>query len=98
MKKYRFRRWLRNWITQFDADEPLRAEMSTTKVQAGRTLGDHREAINFRICRATGGYIVECSIYDRKLDEHDRNLHIITDDQDLGEAIAKIVTIEMLRN
>jgi hypothetical protein len=54
--------------------------------------------MNFQICRATGGYIVEYSNYDRKRDEHNRHLHIITDAQDLGDSISKIVTIEILRN
>lgn len=93
MKKYRFRRWLRNWLSNFDADEPLKAAATVS-----RSIGDHREAMNFQICRATGGYIVEFSNYDRKRDEHNRHLHIITDEQDLGDSISKIVTIEMLRN
>jgi hypothetical protein len=96
MKKYRFRRWLRNWISNFDADEPVSA--TKAGLQVNRSIGDHREAMNFQVCRATGGYIVEYTNYDRKRDEHNRHLHIITDEQDLGDSIAKIVTIEMLRN
>jgi hypothetical protein len=94
MKKYRFRRWLRNWLSEFDAEQPVHSKASTV----GRSIGDHRDAMNFQICRATGGYIVEYSSYDRKRDEHNRHLHIITDEQDLGDSISKIVTIELLRN
>jgi hypothetical protein len=97
MKKYRFRRWLRNWISNFDADESVRLTKASA-VQANKSIGDHRDSMDFHICRATGGYIVEFNTYDRKRDENNRNLHIITDEQDLGDSIAKIVTIEMLRN
>ncbi len=97
MKKYRFRHWLRNWINNFDADEPEYATKASLQA-ASRPVGDHRDSMNFQICRATGGYIVEYSNYDRKRDEHNRHLHIITDEQDLGDSISKIVTIEILRN
>jgi hypothetical protein len=93
MRQYRFRRWLRNWLNNYDSAEPEQSKLSV-----GRSLGDHRDTMHFNICRATGGYIVEYNNYDRKRDEHTRNLHIITEDQDLGESISKIVTIEMLRN
>jgi len=73
-----------------------RAIPSTSPVE--RSLGDHRQTMNLQIHTASGGYILEFSKYDRKRDEHDRNLHIVTQDQDLGESIAQIITVEMLRN
>jgi hypothetical protein len=95
MRKYKFRRWLRNWITNFD-----QAELTISKESAigSRSLNSDHHPMNFQIYRASGGYILEFSKYDRKRDEANRNLHIITDDQDLGDSIAKIVTLEMLRN
>lgn len=96
MRKYRFRRWLRNWLSNFDADAPEPCTKAGLPVT--RSIGDHRDAMHFQVCRATGGYIVEFNTYDRKRDEHNRHLHIITDEQDLGDSIAKIVTLEMLRN
>jgi hypothetical protein len=94
MKQYKFRRWLRNWVTNVDADQAIKA----TVPGVSRSIGDHRDAMNFQIIRATGGYVVEYHSYDRKRDESNRYLHIITDNNDLGDAIAKIVTIELLRN
>lgn len=63
-----------------------------------RSLGDHRQTMNLQIHSANGGYVLEFTKYDRKRDEHDRNLHIITEQEQLGEAIAKIITVEMLRH
>lgn len=94
MKKYRFRRWLRNWLSNFDVEAPYQIKAASTVSQ---NIGDHRNSLNFQMHSASGGYVLESHSYDKKTDEHNRYLHIITDQQDLGEAIAKIVTIEMLR-
>ena len=54
--------------------------------------------LNFTIFSASGGHIVEYRHYDTKSNESINNLHIITSDQDIGERIGQIVTIEILRN
>ena len=40
---------------------------------------------------------MEYSTYDRNTDRSSSNLHIIPSDQDLGQGIAHIITLEMLR-
>jgi len=54
--------------------------------------------MNFTVYRASGGHVIETRKYDRKRDTNDHNLHIITDDKDLGEEIGKIITFENLRS
>lgn len=97
----KFFRWfgykLNRYMNQPE-DEPRQAKIraaSTATIDRG--IGDHRQTMNLQIHTATGGYILEFSRYDRKRDEHDRKLHIITDNDNLGEAIAQIITVEMLR-
>jgi hypothetical protein len=51
----------------------------------------------FTIHQASGGYVLEYSAYDDKTDRHNHNLHIIPSDQDMGQGIAHIITLEMLR-
>jgi hypothetical protein len=53
--------------------------------------------MSFTIYQASGGHILEYSSYDEKSDRHTNALHIITSEQDLGQGIAHIITIEMLR-
>jgi hypothetical protein len=53
--------------------------------------------LNFTIFSASGGHVVEYRSYDTKSDERINNLHIITSDQDIGERIGQIVTMELLR-
>ena len=78
--------------------EQTKAKSIRSTSPVDRSLGDHRQTMNLQIHTASGGYILEFSRYDRKRDEHDRNLHIITEEQNLGEAIAQIITVEMLRH
>jgi hypothetical protein len=62
----------------------------------GRRL-DQSNGMNFTIHSANGGYVMEYSTYDSRKDERNSALHIITSDQDLGQGIAHIITLEMLR-
>jgi hypothetical protein len=92
-----------NWIRQklhnfiFAQDSLVEARNSTKNsvVSRGRTL-DSR-GMNFTIHQANGGYVLEYSTYDEKTDRHSNTLHIINGDQDLGQGIAHVITLEMLR-
>ena len=53
--------------------------------------------MSFTIHQANGGYVLEYSAYDDKTDRHNHNLHIIPSDQDMGQGIAHIITLELLR-
>jgi hypothetical protein len=53
--------------------------------------------MNFTIYSANGGYVMEYNMYDPRTDERNNALHIITSDQDLGQSIGHIITLEMLR-
>jgi hypothetical protein len=46
---------------------------------------------------ASGGTIIETTKYDRQKDDHRHSLHVVTDDKELGEELAKIITMESLR-
>ena len=58
---------------------------------------DHEKSMKFTVHSAHGGYIVELRVYNTKTDRYDQQLHLITDDADLSESIAKIMTMELLR-
>jgi hypothetical protein len=55
------------------------------------------EPIRFNIFRANGGTVVQTHMYDRQKDRSFQQLHIVGHDQDLGESLSKIVTMESLR-
>ena len=62
------------------------------------TFFDRNPESNFRIYNATGGTILEVSRWDRQRSEWTTNMHIITDDEEhKTDAIAKIMTMELMR-
>ena len=91
-----FRQKLHNFI--FPQDN----EVVETKTHRGRPLisrGSQLDSrgMNFTIHMANGGYVLEYSTYNEKTDRHDNALHIINSDTDLGQGIAHVITLEMLR-
>jgi hypothetical protein len=54
--------------------------------------------IKFEVYRANGGTIVETRRYNRKNDDNIYELHVITDTQDVGQAIGQIITMESLKS
>jgi hypothetical protein len=54
------------------------------------------DPIRLSIHSANGGFIVEAKTYDRKRDSSNSNLYIVTDQDQLGEEISKIITMVSL--
>ncbi len=69
---------------------------SMTGSKLGRGIGS--DGMNFTLYNATGGYVLEYRRYDKKTDRQDTKLHIINHDDDLGEKIGQIISLEILRN
>ena len=90
-------RWLkqrlRNWINSDDVEILSINKLATTR---DRHELDG-EPLRFNIFRANGGTVVQTYVYDRQRDRSNTQLHIIGHDQDLGESLGKIVTMESLR-
>ena len=85
--KQRIRNWLMN---DSDANECYAVEDEN-----GPDL--HSQSFRLNIYGASGGTIIETTKYDRKSDENRHSLHIVTEDKDLGQELAKIITMEQLR-
>ena len=85
--KQRIRSWLMN---DNDANECYAVEDEN-----GPDLNSQSFRLN--IYGASGGTIIETTKYDRKSDENRHSLHIVTEDKDLGQELAKIITMEQLR-
>ena len=58
---------------------------------------DLNNPITFRVQAVQGGTLIETRWYDPKQDENERKLHIVTDEENLAEAIGRIVTMELLK-
>jgi hypothetical protein len=55
------------------------------------------DPITFKVEAVQGGTLVETRWYDHKRDESIRKLHIVTGEENLADAIGKIVTMELIR-
>ncbi len=88
--KLTFKQRIRNWL--MDTDESIPDD--SLYVEADKFSSD---GIRLQIYKASGGYVVETRGYDRKTDRNNSSMHVINDDQDLGDALGKIVMMEALR-
>ena len=89
--KLTFKQRLRNWLLN-DGDD---FEQMSEDCE-GPEL--HSQGFRLQVYGASGGTIVETTKYDRKNDENRHSLHVVTEDKDLGEELAKIITMEQLRS
>jgi hypothetical protein len=93
--------WIRTKLHNFIFPQDTN-EIVETKTHRGRALISRgsqldNRGMNFTIHMANGGYVLEYSSYNDKTDRHDNTLHIINSDTDLGQGIAHVITLEMLR-
>jgi len=99
-----FKRMVINWVRE-DWDNARQEQDCYPSPELSRGLnsvGSTRDigsdvSLQFKVYNAIGGKIVEFSRYDRKNDRSDHQIYIIGRDEDFGEKIAKISTLEVLR-
>ena len=87
------KRKIRNWVNDYENE--AKASRATLVSADSESLSS--EPLRLSIYRANGGTIVETRVYDRQKDRSQNQLHIVNNDQDLGEALSKIITMEALR-
>jgi len=93
--------WIRQKLHNFIFPTPDCDVVETKQSRRGALISrgsqlDSR-GMNFTIHQANGGYVLEYSVYNEKTDRHEHALHIITSDTDLGQGLAHVITLELLR-
>jgi hypothetical protein len=95
-----FKNKIRNWL-QDHSEYPTDMVKSSSVYNVGSyspSKLDSPGGINFRMYKANGGFVVESHMYDTTTDRNRSSLHIITNEQNVGQELGKIVTVECLRN
>ncbi len=87
--KFTFKQRIRNWIMRDDDEQDIPQIVETDRLSS--------EGMRMQIYRASGGYVVETRSYDHHKDRNLNSMHVITEDQDLGDALGKIVMMEALK-
>jgi hypothetical protein len=92
--KLTFKQRIRNWLMNDDSDTDYSGNLISVDSD-----GPNIQSQGFRlnVYSASGGTIIETTKYDRQRDDHKHSLHVVTDDKELGEELAKIITMESLR-
>jgi hypothetical protein len=90
--KLTLRQRLGNWLLNKDPDEDIYARNMAVEDNSISSNG-----MRFNLYKAAGGFVIETKIYDDRNDRNINKLHVITEEQDLGDAIGKIITMESLR-
>ena len=90
--KLTFKQRIRNWLMNEDedySDQVISVDSEGPNIQS--------QGFRLNVYSASGGTIIETTKYDRQKDDHKHSLHVVTDDKELGEELAKIITMESLR-
>lgn len=90
------KRKLRNWVMD-DSSELVLGRGISAKRDTELGITESSALLNFRVFDAVGGQVVEFTHYDTKTDRTNSTTYIITKDQNFGERISKIATMEMLK-
>lgn len=77
-----------------DDDFPV---MKNNTIFSSPSIDQPDRAIQFTVYYANGGRVIETRRYNTKTDRSVNGLYIITSDQDFGNEIDKIITMEALK-
>ena len=88
--KLTFKQKLRQWL--FDEKEEYAQDITIEESKF------NSEGMRLQVYRASGGFVIETRHYNRRKDENMNAMFVITEDQDLGAEIGKIITMETLKS
>lgn len=94
------KRWVRNWLTDDEEDFGMNTPSKLKAYDDPKFHGSGVRTVNFRVYAAIGGSILEVRRWnDNALlgSDEDTKLYIISEGEDVGASISKIITLESLR-
>lgn len=91
--------WVRRKVINWVRDDWNEASKSGRPIAVSDVehRPDQPPVLNFRIYNAANGQILEFSRYDRKNDQHIHTVYIVEKDKDIGEYVAKCLSMELLK-
>ena len=88
-----FKRMIRGLVTWSMSDR----HQEEIQIQDREEVRISATGIRFEVYRANGGTVIETRRHDRRTGDSVFELHVISGDQDVGEEIGKIITMESLK-
>jgi hypothetical protein len=80
---------------EYNINRPIALRRGRTDT-CSNTL-DSEATLTFTVYNAIGGKVVEFRRYDRKNDRSDHTVYVIGKDEDFGEKISRISTLEVMK-
>ena len=98
-----FYKWLDNKLqnSRYEEDEAVPMNSVQSKRRRISTVRESddlaSEPIQFKMYKAAGGWAIEFRQYDNRNDRMDTSLYVVNDEEELGNNISKIITMEALK-
>jgi hypothetical protein len=89
-----FKRMIKGLVTWSMTDHSDREELAISPDHENRISAT---GIKFEVYRANGGTVIETRRQDRRSGDSIYELHVISGEQDVGEELGKIITMEALK-
>ena len=87
------KRRIRDWLNDDDYNGSM--VIASTRGHDGSHLDS--QGFRLQVYKASGGIVIETHAYDEKKDRNNIGLYVITEDQDVGYELGKIITFENLK-
>ena len=99
-----FYKWLGDKISNSQTENYGVESASVSLGKSSRTARVRGESddlasdpIQFKMFKASGGWAIEFRQYDHKNDRINTSLYVVNGEQELGEHVSKIITMEALK-
>jgi hypothetical protein len=97
--------WLKRKIIKWVNEDTVRPEWGDVSGKSNgmsvdfhvRSVPDSAPALSFRIYSAQNGDVVEFSKFDSRTHQNDVTVYIVNKETDMGEFIAKCMSLELMR-
>jgi hypothetical protein len=91
-------KWLGNWMYKL-IHQAQENQLVTLRppISSNHNI-DSDATMTFTVYTAIGGKVVEFRRYNRQRDSSEHTMYVIGSDEDFGSCIAKIATLETLKN
>jgi hypothetical protein len=94
--KKKFRDWSKEaWDAGMEKSQSLGIGIPNSVYETRQLNSD--AVLQFTVYNAVGGKVVEFRYHDRNSDRSHNQMYVIGKDEDFGEKIAKIATLEVLK-
>ena len=88
---------IRNWLVADNSSKTIGMANEVKLSTGGSNMLNSDASLNFTVYNAIGGKVIEFRRYDRQSDRSCNTMYVVGKDEDFGEKISKIATLEVMK-